>query len=353
MHEHSLQFLKQLLSTPGPSSDEAAVARFWRGEAQHIADDVYADVHNNSYALLQGDGPRVLLAGHIDEIGIMIGYIDDEGYLYFEPVGGWDTQVLVGQRVRLMGHHGEVVGVIGRKPIHLLEQRERDDACAIKDLWVDIGAKSRDEAQERVRVGCTGVIDVLPCDVANGRIVSRSLDNRIGAFIVLEALRRLAAQRPSACVAAVATIQEETGTMAGARTATFHFEPHMALALDVTYATDTPGSDKKQYGDARLGGGAVLSRGSANSPLLYERLVEIATREQIPYTLQITPRRTGTDADSIFSMRSGVATGIISIPCRYMHTPNEMVDLADVENIIRLVVAFVRSVRTEHEFVPQ
>jgi endoglucanase len=178
IQEQHLRFLTSLLSTPGPTSDEAAVAALWRSEARGFADEVYADVHNNSFAVLKGEGARILLAGHIDEIGVMVGYIDNEGYLSFEPIGGWDAQVLVGQRVRLLGNSGEVIGVIGRKPVHLLDKDERDSASKIKDLWIDIGARNRDEAQERVSVGCTGVVDTQPFEVARRRMVSRSVDNR-------------------------------------------------------------------------------------------------------------------------------------------------------------------------------
>lgn len=352
MNDHSLNFLKMLLSTPGPSGDEMAAARVWRDEARTFADDVRADVRGNSYALLEGTGPRVLLAGHIDEIGLMVSYIDDNGYLFFAPVGGWDTQVLVGQRVRLLGHQGEVIGVIGKKPIHLLKNDERDKASKIESMWIDIGANSRDEALERVRVGCVGVIDAPLYDMPHGRIVSRSLDNRIGAFTVLEALRLLAQDRPGASVAAVATTQEET-SFTGATTAAFSFDPHVSIVVDVTFATDHPDSDKRQYGEVKLGGGPVLSRGAANSPLIYTRLLELAERENIPYSLQITPRATGTDADAIHKARGGVATGVISIPNRYMHSPNEMVDLADVEHAAQLIAAFVRSLNAETTFVPE
>lgn len=352
MNDHSLNFLKVLLSTPGPSGDEAAAAQVWRDEARTFADSVRADVRGNSYAFLHGDGPRVLLAGHIDEIGIMVSYIDDHGYLFFSSVGGWDAQVLVGQRVRLLGHQGEVVGVIGKKPIHLLRGDERDKASKIESMWIDIGSTSRDETLDRVQVGCVGVIDAPLYELPHQRIVSRSLDNRIGAFTVLEALRLLAQDRLYASVAAVATTQEET-SFTGATTAAFSFDPHVALVVDVTFATDHPDADKRQYGDVQLGGGPVLSRGAANSPLVYERLLEIARRENIPYSLQITPRSTGTDADAIHKARGGVATGVISIPNRYMHSPNEMVDLRDVENAARLIAAFVRSLRSAEEFIPE
>jgi putative aminopeptidase FrvX len=352
MNDHSLDFLKRLLSTPGPSGDEAAPARVWREEAATIADSVRTDVRGSTLAVLEGGAPRVLLAGHIDEIGIMVGYVDDEGFLSFSGVGGWDSQVLVGQRVRLLGRHGDVIGVVGKKPIHIMKPDEREKASKIEDLWIDIGARSRAEALERVRIGSVGVIDARLYEFPNGRIVSRSMDDRIGAFTVLEALRLLSEDRPKATVAAVATSQEEI-TFAGAYTAAFSFEPQVAIAVDVTFATDHPGSDKKQFGDVKLGGGAVLARGSANSPVVYEMLMEIAEREGIPYNVQISPRYTGTDADAIHVSRGGVATGVISIPNRYMHSPNEMVELADVENVARLIAAFVRSLSAETDFIPR
>jgi endoglucanase len=351
MDANSLAFLKRLLGTPGPSGDEAAAAKVWRDEARTFADNVRADVHGNSYAVLEGTSPRVLLAGHIDEIGVMVSHIDDEGFLFFSPVGGWDAQVLVGQRVRLLGQAGEIVGVIGKKPIHLLKPDERSQASKIENMWIDIGVKNRDEALERVQVGCVGVLDAPLYELPHGRIVSRSLDNRIGAFTVLEALRLLAQDRPAVSVAAVATTQEET-SFAGATTAAFSFEPHVAVVVDVTFATDHPESNKRQQGDVKLGAGPVLSRGAANSPLAYNRLLELAAREQIPYSLQISPRFTGTDADAIHMVRGGVATAVISIPNRYMHSPNEMVDLADVMNAAKLIAAFVRSLSSETEFVP-
>jgi endoglucanase len=353
MDEQSVTFLKQLLSIPGPSGDERDVARYWREEAAKCADTVSSDVHGNSFALLTNEvGPRVLLAGHVDEIGLMISYIDDDGYAFFLPVGGWDPQVLVGQRVRLAGRHGEVIGVVGKKPIHLLKAEEREQASKIEQLWIDIGAKSREEAQELIRLGSVGVIDSVLYELPNRRIVSRSLDDRIGAFIVLESLRVLSANRPAAQVAAVATTYEEIGS-AGATVAAFRYEPHVAIAVDVTFATDHPDSDKKKLGDVKLGHGPVLSRGSANNVLIFDRLCEIAEREGIPYSVQINPRSTGTDADNIYTTRSGVATTVISVPNRYMHSPNEMVDLADVEYTIRLIVAFVQSVRSEDEFFPR
>lgn len=357
MNDHSLSFLKRLLNTPGPSGFEANAARTWRDEAGTFAERVEADVSGNSWALLgEGGLPRVMLAGHIDEIGVMLTHIDDEGFLYFEGIGGWDPQVLVGQRVRLLSRPGEVLGVIGKKPIHLIKQEERDKASKITDLWIDIGAGDRAAAEKRgVRVGDPGVLDTQLLQLSDDLIASRSIDNRIGAFVVLEALRLLAeGDRPAAQVAAVATAQEEIGySGGGARTAAYRLDPQVAIVVDVTFATDAPGVEKKELGEHKLGGGPVLTRGSAAHPLVFERLAEVAQREQIPFTLSASPRFSSTDADAIYLSRAGVATAIVSVPNRYMHSPNEIVSLSDLERSAQLIAAFVRSLRKEDDFVPR
>jgi len=345
-------FLKKLLDTPSPSSEEAAAARLWRDEASTFADTVYADVRGSSFAVLQGGAPRIMLAGHIDEIGVMVSYIDDDGYLYFSGVGGWDSQVLVGQRIRLVGRSGPVVGVIGKKAIHLMKPDERERVSKIDDLWIDIGVASRAEALELVRVGTVGVVEGQIYDLPHGRMVSRGMDNRIGAFTVLEALRLLSQDRPKATVAAVATSQEEI-TFAGAHTAAFSFDPLAAIIVDVTHATDVPGADKRHSGDVKLGGGPVLDRGSAVSPVVFDMLVGAAEREGIPYTVTISPARTGTDGDAINVARAGVACGLVSIPNRYMHSPSEMIALPDVEQAARLIAAFVRSIDESTDFIPR
>lgn len=351
MQDTQIAFLKRLLSAPGPSGDEDRAARVWRAEARTFADQVYSDVLGNSFAVLEGSGPRILLAGHIDEIGIMISHIDENGFLYFSPIGGWDAQVLIGQRVRLLGRHGEVIGVIGKKPIHLLKPEDRNQATKIEQMWIDIGAASRAEAAELVQVGDAGVIDAPVYELRGGRIVSRSIDNRIGAFTVLEALRLLSQNRPAACVAAVATTQEEI-TFGGATTAAFSFDPQVAIVVDVTFATDHPDADQRQWNTVKLGGGPVLSRGSANSGRVFRRLVELAERESIPYNVQIAPRYTGTDADAIHHVRGGIASAVISIPNRYMHSPNEMIEISDVAHAVKLIAAFVHSVASVTEFIP-
>ncbi len=357
MNEHSLAFLKRLLNTPGPSGFEAAAARVWRDEAAGFADQVEADVSGNSWAVLgPGGTPRVMLAGHIDEIGVMLTHVDDDGFLYLEGIGGWDPQVLVGQRVRLLTREGEVVGVIGKKPIHLIKPDEREKASKLTDLWIDIGARSREEALKRgIRVGDPGVLDTQVVQLGDDLIVSRSIDNRIGAFVVLEALRLLAqGDRPRAQVAAVATAQEEIGySGGGARTAAYRLEPQAAIVVDVTFATDAPGVEKKELGDHKLGGGPVLTRGSAAHPVVFETLAQVAEQEKIPFTIAASPRYSSTDADAIYLSRAGVATGIVSVPNRYMHSPNEMVSLSDLERAAALIAAFVRTLGPETDFRPR
>ncbi|HSG81739.1 MAG TPA: M42 family metallopeptidase [Gemmatimonadota bacterium] len=355
MRERSVDFFMRLLSLPGPSGHEAAPARAWREEAETFADRVWADVSGNSFAALNPDGqPRVMLAGHIDEIGLMVNHIDDEGFIYFSPIGGWDPEIVVGQRVELLTKAGIVPGVIGKKAIHLQAEADRDKASKIKDLWIDIGAKDGADARTRVRVGDAAVLHASVVELPNGRVASRSIDNRMGALVALEALRRLAGDRPVASVVAVATAQEEIGHGGGgARPGAFGLDPGVAIVIDVTHATDYPGAEKKGHGDHRLGGGPVLGRGSAVNPLLFERLVEVAEREKIPYSLEASPSRTSTDADAIFTSRMGIATILVSVPNRYMHSPNEMVALDDLDRAAELIAATVRTLAPGDSFVPE
>ncbi|HXF96011.1 MAG TPA: M42 family metallopeptidase [Gemmatimonadales bacterium] len=356
MTASTLQFLKRLLDAPGPSGFETEPARVWRAEVQRFADQVRADVSGNSVGVVNpGGAPRLMLAGHIDEIGIQITHVDDDGYLYFAGIGGWDSQVLVGQRVVIRGPGGPVYGVIGKKAIHLMKKEEMDKATKISDLWIDIGAANRAEALERVHVGDPGVLASDVLELPNGRIVSRAIDNRIGAYVVAEALRLLARERPRhAAVFAVASTREEIAwTGGGARTSAVGIDPHVALVVDVTHATDWPGAEKKLSGDHRLGAGPVLARGSSVSPVVFELLAECARAEKISYSVQAAPRDTGTDADAIHNALRGVPTGLVSVPNRYMHSPNEMVALVDLERAARLLAAFARRLEPGMDFVPQ
>jgi putative aminopeptidase FrvX len=356
VEDSSLAFLKRLLDTPGPSGFEAAAARVWREEAQQFAHHVRADVSGNSIAVInQSARPRIMLAGHIDEIGVMITHIDDDGFVYFEGVGGWDSQVLVGQRIRLLTRVGDVVGVIGKKPIHLMKGDDKDKVSKIEDLWIDLGAKDRAAALAAgVRVGDAGVIDARLVELGDGLIASRSIDNRIGAFIVLEALRILADTGAAPMVAAVATAQEEIGYFGGgARTSAYALEPDLAIVVDVTFASDAPGIEKKEVGEHRLGSGPVITRGSAAHPVMVDRLIAAAEASDIPYTLTAAPRYTATDADAIYLSRAGVATAVISVPNRYMHSPNELVALSDLDAAARLIATFCQSVSESDNWLPE
>jgi putative aminopeptidase FrvX len=352
MRDASYEFLKNLLSTPGPSGNEGAAAKAWRTEAEKFAEEVRGDKMGNSFATLNAGGaPRVMLSGHIDEIGLMITHIDDQGLLRFQGVGGWDPQVLVGQRVLVQTQNGQVAGVIGKKAIHLMEAEERKKVSQIKNLWIDIGAKDGDEAKERVRVGDVGVVDQDVLELPNGRIASRSLDNRMGAFVVLEALRLFSEKQGLAAeVVAVASVQEEIG-LYGARGAAFGLDPDAAIAVDVTHATDTPGVSKDEHGDHSLGSGPVITRATNLSPIVSDGLIAAAEGEDIAYTLEADSRSTSTDADAIQFTRAGVATGLVSVPNRYMHSPNETVALEDLENCARLIAAYVKSLKGDTDFV--
>jgi endoglucanase len=355
MTPESLAFLKSLLDTPGPSSFEAAPARAWRKEAQSFADEVRADVGGNSYATVHAAGrPRVMLAGHIDEIGVMVTHIDDDGFLSFDTIGGWDHQVFVGQRVRLLGRGGPVAGVVGKKAIHIIDKDDREKVSKVEDLWIDIGASNRAEAEGQLRIGDPGVLAAGVLEFPNGRLVSRSIDNRIGAFVVLEAVRMLAGGRPTAAVSAVATTREEiAATGGGARSSAVALEADVAIVVDVTHATDYPGVDKRRHGDYRLGGGPVLSRGASVSEVVFELLAATAEAEGIPYTIEAASRDTHTDAEAIFNAHRGVATALVSVPNRYMHSPNEMVALEDLDRAARLLAAFARRLTPETDFVPR
>lgn len=355
MDDSSWSFFRRLLGLAGPSGFEAAPARAWRDEAEKFADRVWADVAGNSFAAINPDaGPRVMLAGHIDEIGLMVNHIDDDGFLYFSTIGGWDPEVIVGQRVSILGRGGPVPGLVGKKAVHVQEKDERDKVSKVKDLWIDIGAASGDDARARVRVGDAAVLDAPVLELPNRRLASRAIDNRMGALVALEALRRLAAQRPAAGVVAVATAQEEIGlgSGGGARSGAYGLDPAVAIVIDVTHATDYPGAEKKGHGDHRLGGGPVLSRGSAVNPVLFERLAQVAEREEIPYSLEAAPSRTSTDADNIAMARAGIATALVSVPNRYMHSPNEMVCVDDLDHAAELIAAAVRTLTEEDSFVP-
>ena len=353
MNDKSLAFLKKLLTTPGPSGFEREVAAVWRQEAETCADEVNRDLTGNSFAWLRAgsDAPTVLVEGHIDEIGIQIMHIDDDGYLWIDEIGGWDAQVLLGQRIVFAGTGGPVTGVIGRKAIHLMDSSDRDKAVKMKDLWVDIGSRSRGDAEERVAVGDAGVVSGPFVELGGDIVTSRALDNRTGAWVALEVLRLLSEDHPFVNVVAVAATQEEV-SFGGAHTAAFKTSPMVAIAIDVTHATDYPGADKKRDGDITLGGGPVLSRGASINPVVFDRLLEASASSGVSVRVQGAPRATWTDADAMIKTGAGPATGVVSIPTRYMHSPNETISLADLDGCAALIAEFVRRIGPETDFRP-
>ncbi len=351
MNSKSKRFLKGLLEIASPSGFEKDAAELWRQEASLFAKDVYGDIHGNSFAEIEGVADRVImLAGHIDEIGLMVSYVDPSGFLYFNPIGGWDPQILPGQRVRIYTKGGKIIkGVIGRTPIHCLSATARSKAVTIEELWIDTG-RLKKYIHKYVSVGDYGVIDSGP-EFWGDTLNSRGLDDKIGAFIVLESLRRVSkiTRNPKATVCAVATVQEEVG-LRGAKTSAYGLDPLIGIAVDVTFASDCPQADKKKFGDIKLGKGPVISIGPNITPQIYESLVKVAKAEKIPYQVQAAARGTGTDANVIQLTRSGVATGLVSIPNRYMHSPCELVNIQDVENTIKLLSAFCVSKNMYRKF---
>jgi putative aminopeptidase FrvX len=335
--------LGRLLRAPGPSGYEQAPAAVFREACAEFA-EVTHDSVGSTVARVVGTagGPVLAIVGHIDEIGLIVHHIDDDGFLWFTNVGGWDPVILVGQRLEIITRNGPVTGVVGKKPIHLLNEEERRKAPELKQLHIDIGAKDGDDARSLVRIGDVAVIVGEPVELPNDRVISRSMDNRIGCFVAYEAARLVAeAGGAPGDVCAVAVSQEEI-TFAGARTTAFALEPELAIVVDVTFATDAPDTNEKEVGRHRFGSGPVLQRGATLHPQIFELMHDVGEAEGIPFTATASARATGTDADAIHISRAGVPTGVVSVPLRYMHTPVEMVQLDDVHNAARLIAAFAQ-----------
>ena len=326
----------------------------WKAEADKFASRVWTDIHGNSHAIVNpGGSPRVMLAGHYDEIGFQISYIDDKGFLWIQPLGGWDPQIAQGQRVQIMTGKGMVRGVIGKLAIHLQDPDARKKVSEVKDLWVDIGAKDKKDAEKMVEVGDPLVVAYGFEEMANGLAAGRAFDDRAGAFVVLEAARQLSKLNPAAEVHAVATVQEEIG-LRGATTAAYGIDPHIGIAVDVTFATDHPNmaDAMKRENLIELGKGPVLTRGPNINSRLFDLLLKTAKKEKIPYQINAEPRGSGTDANAIQLNRAGVVTGLISIPLRYMHSPCELISLKDLDHCVTLLAKSVAGITDRTNFVP-
>jgi endoglucanase len=355
MNKTSKKFLTDMINAISPSGYEQSTAAVWKEYAGPFADRVETDVHGNSHAVINTGGKvKVMLAGHYDEIGFLISHIDDKGFLWIAPVGGWDPQIAQGQRVHIIGNGGrKISGVVGKIAIHLQEPEQRKKVSEIKDLWVDVGAKDKKEAETLVSIGDPLVTQYGFEELQNGRAAGRAFDDRAGAFAILEAGRLLAKLTTQCEVHAVATVQEEIG-LRGARTAAFGIEPQVGIAVDVTFATDHPniGNAVNQEGKVEIDGGPVITRGPNINPKLFELIVKTAKAEKIPVQIVAEARGTGTDANAIQLNRAGVATALISIPLRYMHSPCELLSLKDLEAVSRLLAAVVKKITPHTNFIP-
>lgn len=352
MKKESLEFLKELVNSFSPSGFEEDAVKVWKQRTKSFVEDVKTDVHGNSIGIINKNGsPRVMLAGHIDEVGYMVKYVDKEGYIYFSTIGGIDLHLVPGERVWIKTRKGIVLGVIGKKPIHLLEREEREKVAKIDQLWIDIGAENEKEAKSKVSIGDPAVpavgFEVLNRDM----VIARGFDDRSGAFVVSEILRLISGKKPKASVFGVATVQEEIG-LRGARTSAYGISPDVGIAIDVTFATDFPTVEKKRVGEIKIGAGPVISRGPNINPKVFDLLVKTAKEEKLPYQIEGQPRGTGTDANVIQLTKAGVATGLVSIPNRYMHTPVELVNLKDLENVSKLLSAFILRLNKKINFTP-
>ena len=354
MEQQAFEFLRELIDTPSPSGFEVRAQEVVRRRMKAFTEDVETDVHGNVIGRLNRGAPfRVMLAGHCDEIGFLVQHVSDEGFLYIQPVGGIDLALMPGRRVFVHAKKGRTLGVVGKKPVHLMSTEDRKKVPKAHELWVDIGAKDKKDAKRRVEIGDVVTVaeglELLRKDLA----VSRAFDDKIGAFIVTEVLGRLSRRKGlrDVEVAAVSTVQEEIG-LRGARTSAFGIEPHVGVAVDVGFASDQPGAEKKIVGDIKLGAGPILHKGPNINPLVGRLLVEVARKKKIPHQMKAESRATGTDANVIQITRAGVAAGLVGVPNRYMHTPVEMISLKDAKNTILLLAEFVCALKPGMDFTP-
>jgi putative aminopeptidase FrvX len=343
--------LRELLCAFGPTGHEGPAARVWRKAAEAFA-VVDADSMGTSYARVRGASraPTLAVVGHIDEIGFAVTHIEENGLLAFSSLGRFPAATMAAQRVVVAGREGPVRGVVGRRESSGRESR-RGQGVEIADLYIDIGAADSAEAAELVRPGDAGVWEGPPEELRNGRFVSKALDNRLGAYVALEAARRMAeAGDAPVDVVAVAAVQEEIGHH-GARTAAYSLQPDVALAIDVTWSTDVPGRSPRDAGRTDLGGGPAVTRGPVVHPLVFDLLAQVAAEEAIPHAFDVYTGRTQTDADDLHVSRGGVPTGLISIPIRNMHSPIEVGSLDDVEAAVGLVAGLARRLGPETSFL--
>ena len=354
MDESRVAFLQKMIASPSPSGFEQPVQKVIREEIQQYSDETRTDVHGNVIAVLNpGGAPRVMLTAHCDELGLLIRYIDEQGFLYFGTIGGFDPSTLAGSRVQIHTPSGPVLGIIGRQPIHTLSGEERGKAPKLSELWIDIGVANKEEARQLVPLGSVAT-RAAQLERLRGEIVtSRALDDKAGIFSVVEAMRRLHEKRDElqAAVYFVSAVQEEVGSR-GARTAAYSVDPLIAVAVDVTFTSDHPGTSKREIGEVEINGGPVLTIGGNINPRVYQLLVDAAARAEIAWQIDPQSGNTYTDTDVIQIARGGIATALVSIPCRYLHTGSETASLKDMDQVAELLARFVLSITKETNVIP-
>ncbi|HLI08992.1 MAG TPA: M42 family metallopeptidase [Ktedonobacteraceae bacterium] len=354
MNESRIEFFRRMIAAPSPSGFEQPVQQVIREEIRQYADEVRTDVHGNVIAALHPQGNlRVMLEAHCDELGFLVRYISEEGFIYFAPIGGFDPSTLPGERVQIHTARGAVPGVIGRKPVHLLRDEEREKAPKLSDLWIDIGVSGKEEAQKLVAIGDVATRAARLESLRDDLVVSRALDDKSGVFAITEAMRRIYEQRDklNAAVFFVSAVQEEVG-LRGARTAAYEVNPRIAIAVDVTYTSDHPGVSAREIGEVKLNAGPVISVGGNINPRVYQLLRKAADEAGIECQIDPQPDHTGTDTDVIQVARGGVATGLVSIPCRYLHTGSEIASLKDIDQVAEVIARFVLSLNEDTNVIP-
>ena len=354
MDETCVSVLRRMIASPSPSGFEQPVQQVIRDDIKQYTDEIRTDVHGNVIATLNTNAhPRVMLTAHCDEIGFLVRYIDSDGFLYFAPIGGFDPSTLPGNRVEISTPNGPVLGVIGRKPIHQLSSDERNSAPKLTDMWIDIGVANKEEAQQLVPLGSVVTRAAQLEPLRGDLIVSRALDDKAGVFTLLETMRRLHEQREKleASVYFVSAVQEEVGSR-GAQTSAYSIDPLIAIAVDVTYTSDHPGTSKSEIGDVKLNGGPVITIGGHVNPRVYQLLVKTANDAGIAWQLDAQAASTYTDTDMLQVARSGVATGLVSIPCRYLHTGSEIVSLRDIDQVADLLTRFILALNKATNIIP-
>lgn len=346
------QFLKDLLSTPGTSGFEQNVQEVVRNFTRPFANSVDTDVHGNVIAVVNPEGKRrILLDAHCDQIGLIVRHIDDQGFIRVSAVGGWDMQILLGQRMLVHTENGSIPGVIARKAIHLMNESDRKTVPKINELWIDIGSASVEETKEVVRIGDS--VTPEPClrELRNGRLSGVAMDDRTGVWVIMNALKLIAAANPTAAVYAVSSVQEEIG-LRGAITSAYNVNPDVAIAVDVTHATDCPGIDQNEFGNVSIGGGPVVVRGANANPRVFDLLMATANKHKMEVQINALARPASNDGAAIQVSRGGCATGLVTLPNRYMHSPVEVVAESDLQESAKLIAEFCLAIDDNTSFIP-